>query len=357
MLNVFDVFKIILGIIISIFVLFILLRFAGSYMQIGESSRQVSLMVNFKKTLENVYTTGVSDDFEFAGTEVITNYAPPFLMTTFSSSVDMEPIPLLLVPGKKLSVYRNEYDVGWWKFYFIEALPDTKILFVPKGDADKTMPVIRSVAFMLPSTENTATKTNFYVGCDDDATGHYDMRERYKFLEEKIYLLMTKMESGYEPTLCDEEYFKKKNYSVITISEKLEEVDFLVKPVENGMGYVYIKGKDGYEEYVYKNGFDVVALLLGGKGMYEYANEKFFREMDVAISLSVNEAGILMTNPSMNKRCGNQLNEFITVLSSIKENTPKIRGQNPKQEDVAEFISLMDQSAEKYRELDSLGCG
>ncbi len=350
MISVFQVFKIILGIIISAFILFFLLRFAGSYMEIGESGRQVSIIVNFKKSIEDVYTTGVSTDFEMKDSEIL-NYRPPNIETPVSF-FDADPVPLLLIPGEKFSIYRNEYDIGWWKFYFIEVFPETQILFMPLGRDERIWSVMENITKFFPSTENTKTKVKFGVGCN--GSDFWLGWERYQFLE-RIVPSLKASELEFNP--CENlEHFRKKGIKVITISEKSMDADFLVSPIDNEIGYVYIKSGDEYEEHIYKNGLDIVALLLGGKRHYDYVNEKFLRELGVGIDVGIKESNLLIGDINLRNRCGTEFSKFTGTLGFIKEELiPKL--DSMKEDDVREFAYHMKESVKNYKDLEILGCG
>jgi len=351
MISTFDVFKIILGIIISVFILFIILRFTGSYTDISESSREVSTMISLKKTIEDVYTTGIETDFEVKDAEFITGYNPPYIETKVSM-VSMDPVPLLLVPGTKISLHRNGYDIGWWKFYFIEAMPEANFLFVPLGEGNEKWSVTGNITGSLPSTENTKNKVKFGVGCN--GSEFWFGWEGYKFIDAVMPRLIA---SDSEFSECNNtEYFREKGYVLVTVSDEMKEADFLVKPLTEDVGYVYIKGDEGYSSYVYKNSVDIAALLLGGQKLYEYENEKFFGELEVAIDVSLKKYALLAANENMNRRCGNEISGFVQTLNSIKEIVPKVKKQ-PKEDDAIQFAALMRESREKYGEIDTVGCG
>ncbi len=354
MISVFQIFKIILGIIISAFILFVILRFADSYMEIGESSRQVSIMVNFKKSIDDVYTAGIPSDFEMKDSEIFA-YIPPHIHMGISS-VDMDPIPLLLIPGEKFSLYRNEYDLGWWKFYFIEVFPETKILFVPLWDDERVWSVMGNITEFLPSTENTETKVKFFIGCNKtDPEWLWPLGERNRFLD---YWLPRFVIFDVEIGPCENlEKLKEEGYRIITISEdEAVDADFIVKPVDNGVGHVYIKNGDEYEEYIYKNGLDIVALLLGGKRYYDYLNEKFIKELEVAIDTGIRESNLLMGDTNIWNRCGTEFSEFTGTLGSIKEEViPKMGSME--EDDARDFDYHIKESVKDYKDLNSLGCG
>jgi hypothetical protein len=356
MISVFDIFKIILGIIISAFILLLVFRFVGSYIQIGESGREVSTIINFKKTVETVYTTGVAADYDLKDSKTILDYNPPFIETPISF-VDMSPTPLLLTAGDKYTVFRNEYDLGWWKYYFVESLPETKIIFVPLSGSSRAFSVMGNTTIMLPSTENTLTKVKFGLGCN--GTEFWFGWERTKFLESVAPSVFSRIES-YDLALnfCDNaEYFRSKGYILVTIAddEGPENAEFVINPIDDDIGYVNIKNGEVNEKYIYKNGLDVAALVLGGVKYYNYNNEKFLNELGVGIDVTSKEYGLLMSDPNFNRRCGKDSSEFVQTLESIKGAIPNVKG-NARQEDASVFSFLIRQSESKYKVLEGEGC-
>ena len=348
MISVFQVFKIILGIIISSFILFFLLKFAGSYTEIGESSRQVSILVNFKKSVEDVYTTGIASDFKGEDLKIL-GYTPPTILTEVSN-LNMEPVPLLIVPDEELLIYRNEFEGEWWKFYFVEAVPEMKIIFVPLG-GERVWPVIGNITKLLPSTENMNIKVRFGLGCN--GSEFFFGWEGYRFLES---ILPNARVSGIEFSTCGNgDYFRNEDYTVITVSEDFTDADFLVVPMENGMGHVYIKDGYEYNDYVYRNYLDIVALLLGGRKYYDYIGKKFTDELKVAVDIGIREAGLLRGDTNIRKRCGSELSKFTATLSLIRD---MIEESDLKKEDNArEFARHLEESVEAYKTLERLGCG
>lgn len=351
MISVFQIFRIILGIIISAFILFIIITFAGTYTEIGESSRQVSVLVSFKKTMENVYTTGIADDFDTEDYEIL-DYVPPHVMTGVTNFV-VEPVPLLLVPGQEFSITRNVYDTYWWKFYFVEVMPETKIMFIPLKNEERVWSAIGNITEMLPSTENVDTKVKFYLGCNKtDPSDFYPLGEKEKFLN-----LVPKFSAfGVEMAECDNpDYFRDEGYMVITVSDELVDADFLVRPMEGGTGQVYIGDEEDYSVYVYRNGLDIVALMLGGEELYDYFNAKFLRELGVATDLGIRESELLMGDPIMRARCRDEFHDFTSLLASMKELIGKLDYHDDGM--AAQFNYYLREITEKYRALERSGCG
>ena len=85
MIQVFQVFKLVMGIMISVFVLYFLVNYAGSYATVQEEMRLGKIMQNFDKGVRDVYTTGNPasyDGFAKAKDEISFDVAkPPGIVT------------------------------------------------------------------------------------------------------------------------------------------------------------------------------------------------------------------------------------------------------------------------------------
>jgi len=345
---VLQIFKIIFGVILSAFILMILLTFSMSYTEIGESSKEVEILMGLKKTIEDVYTTGISTDFEVKDfEEVIRFYSPPNIETPVTS-VNLDPVPTLFVPGEKISIYRNEYNLGWWKFYFVQALPETKIVFVPLVRSEAVWNTMGNITRYFPSTDNTNTKVLFGIGCND--TGGQPI---FFFLRwERDYFTRMVL-----PYFFDNEYefvpcMEKEGYRMITISETPIDADFQVVPIDNEMGYVYVNDTlGGPQQYLYKNPLDIVSLFLGGEKLYDYENRKFMKELSVASDLASRESSLLIMKAN-NPECN--YSKFVQRLGSLKgiiEN-----GDYTNEDNMRELNIKVKESVEVYKELEEMGC-
>lgn len=350
MISVLQIFKIILGIMLSAFILTILLNFSTSYTEIGESSREVEILTGLKKTIEDVYTTGISTDFEVKGfEEVVDSYVPPNLMTGVSP-VSLDPVPTLFVPGEKVSIHRNEYDMGWWKFYFVHALPEMKIIMSPVGKSEAVWNTAGNITKYFPPTENTKTKVFFDIGCND--TG--EQIEFFPIHREREYFMKVVLpylfENGYEFDPCG----RKEGHTVITISEVPVDMDFQVIPINSEMGYVHTNNTlEGYKTYLYKNPLDIISLFLGGKKFYDYENMKFLKELSIASDLASREANLLRAKANK-PECSSIYSKFVQILGSLK--TTIADGDYTNEDDMKELNRKIKESSETYEELEEMGC-
>jgi hypothetical protein len=348
MLSVMQIFKIVFGVILSLFILVLFMRFSESYTEIGESGRDVEILMGLKKTIEDVYNTGIPTDFDTGNLEeIISFYSPPSIETPVTS-VNLDPVPVFLVPGERISIHRTEYDTGWWKFYFVQALPETKIVFVPLGRSEVVWNTMGNITKYLPSTEDTDTKVLFGVGCND--TGGQPV---FFFLNwEGGYFTRTVL-----PYFFDNDYdfvpcVEREGYRIVTISETPVDKDFQVVPVDNQMGYVYINDTlEGQQAHLYKNPLDIISLLFGGKKLYDYENRKFLKELSIASDIASREAGILMAKVS-NPDCA--YSSFIQRLGSVKALANG--GEYTNEDEMRELNRKIREASEIYKGLEEMGC-
>lgn len=344
-----QIFKIIFGIILSAFLLMIILRFSSSYTEIGESSKEVEILMGLKKTIEDVYTTGISTDFEVKGLEKsITSYYPPNIETPVTS-VNLDPVPTFLVPGESLSIHRNEYDLGWFKFYYIYAAPEMKVIFVPLGRSEVVWNTVGNITKHFPSTENTKIKVLFGIGCNDTGGSPFFFFSNW----EREYFIRTVLPwlyaNEYEFVPCG----KKEGYRMITVTETPVDADFQVVPIDSEMGYVYVNNTIvGQKTYLYKNPIDVVALFLGGERMYDYENKKFLKDLSVASDLASREVSLL--RGKMDSACDAPYSRFVQELGHIKSIADN--GDYRNEDEMKELNKNIKESVETYKQLEEMGC-
>jgi hypothetical protein len=327
-----------------------ILRFSLSYTEIGESGKEVEILMGLKKTIEDVYTTGISTDFEVKGLEeAISFYSPPSIETPVTS-VNLDPVPTFFVPGEKVSIHRDEYDLGWFKFYFVYVLPETKIVFVPLGDSEELWKTMENISKYLPSTENTKTKVLFGIGCNDTGGSPFFFFSKW----EREYFVRTVLPwlyaNEYEFVPCG----KREGYRMITVTETPIDADFQVVPVDGGVGYVHMNTTiEGPKTYLYKNPLDVIALLLGGEKFYNYENSKFLKELSIASDLASREASLLRIKSS-NPECDLLYSKFVQILGSLRNKIEN--GDYTNEDDMRELNRKVKESAEAYEQLEEMGC-
>ncbi len=348
MISVFQLFKIIFGIVFSAFVLITIMRFSLSYTDIGESSQQVAVLIGFRKVINDVYTTGIPGDYMINDVnEVIMRYRPPDIISAIAP-ISIDPMTVLMVPGEDMGVYRNEYDLGWYSFYYMEVLPRMNVLINPLNGSDIVWDTAKNIVSAFPSTENIENKVKFGFGCRGTYPFIDDKWERERF--EGSILPWAELSGEYDNlSVCpDIDYFDGR----ITISPEFVMVDgILIVPMDSDTGYIYPDTSDPMLKYFYKNPIDVVSFFLGGDEFYNYTNKKLMNELEFTANLKINEINIL--RPNMGTDCSGLYQEFAATMNAIKI----LAGQD--YTDQASMLSLnemLKESVIKYKEIGDEGC-
>ena len=306
MVSAFQVFKIIFGIIISIFVLIMVLRISNSFMQINETENGVKNLYRLKKSIDDTYTTGISSELVLGNP--VTAYFPPTIIYK-QGSVNIN-VPLILYPSQRYVLKRNVIDFAWWRFYYVVSIPPTRVIFIPLNKTEKVKQAMIDILNDFPDTEAMKNKVVFGFACN--RTDVFIMNTWYRdYFRDNIIPYV--YYSGDIEKLND---CKIKSDFVITVSE--DETNFMNK--ENGV-MVIPKGNNtgivfhGNKKYFYINSADILALLFGGAKTYKYVNKVFLKQAKIAANLKIKEINILM--PHSNIICRQFMNKFSNELNKI----------------------------------------
>ncbi len=124
-LSVFEVFKIVLGIIIGTFFLYFMLQFSNIYSTTEIKSAEIQEYKNLKKLVEDTYIYGIQSEI---GLRKLPSFAsPPFISEGAGVSVNPS-IMFFFKPGERLVVYKNFFDYRFCETVFTAALPEPAIL-------------------------------------------------------------------------------------------------------------------------------------------------------------------------------------------------------------------------------------
>ena len=267
------------------------------------------------------------------------------------ATLDVDPVPLIFRGGDDLALYRNEYDLGWWKFYFVEALPETKVIIVPLQRSDAVSNTMRDIVLSSPSTENVEAKTYFGFGCNGTAVYFADW-ERSEFVNSIIPAYESYEDYVMNDCSLDSMPTQFRDAVLVTVSETYQQVDgILVMPVSDGIGYVYLNTSQPSDFQVYKSRMDLASLIFGGRKTFEHMNGKFAKELDTAADLKIREIGIISTR--MQSRC-------ITAYGALEKSLQELKVMDKSQiSDRMSMESLSEKMKETKEEFDliqSIGC-
>lgn len=353
MQTAYHTFKLILGLIASAFILYFLISYSGQYSTVQTSLQKNIVVRNFIDLAKNVYLTGISanhTDFARAKVDVLFSAPGGQPIISFSGGNMNVGFPLLLRPGRELYIHRNGLDFGWWKFYFVEALPDMDIIFNPLDTDSESWSLIKSIVWIFPSTLDSKVKIGFGF-CDGiQIAGPYD---RYDFLN-NIYSFS--MQDFNECKLA----LGNKTILVSVSAQCSENItnssDVCIRRPLNGIGYAFA----GNNTYLYKDVADLAAIIIGaGDGflsndLYTLKNSFFRKELSTAARV-MQQRAILISQSTAKAQCVQMFSEFRNVLGEI-ENILATPDYYKDERSVTVLSDALSRSKDKYDQLVLEGC-
>lgn len=351
-------FKLIFGLVISGFILFIIFYFLGSYTDIQNNNQQAAIMKNFLKTTSDVYMTGNPVSF--------TDFSKQSFVTTFDitepegiiSGTGKNPVyyPLFFSFGDKVFIYRNVQDLGWWKLRYVEVMPRKRIIFnVINNDWDLVKDIVNS----LPDSEFFKPEITFGI-CDglllqEDLCSDKNC-ERSDFL---FYL------SSPPKSMSNCETKMPEGAVLITVSSSCSfstQGICLSSPNSDNVGNMYIKGFEN--PVIYKDPIDIVSALIGGEKdiygnsgitMYQYKNNVFREELLFASKIMSNRALLLGSRYPQTSECYKIFADFINTMNSL-ESTLSNEDYYKEFSTITSLKNKMEQAKKQHQELVNLGC-
>jgi hypothetical protein len=297
MLSVFQIFKMVFGVVASIVVLYFLITYAGSY---GESQKDVQrslIMKNFRQLADDVYLSANPYDFDLSkfGASIYFDATASPPMFRFGNNEMEVDTPVFFRQGESLSVTRSALDYGWWSFAFVEAVPEMTVVFNPLDVTDDAWTVMKNITSALPDTIQTSTNVRYafcgYPGPSDVTTP----LERFEF-----YTLLSDFDFE-GTTFYDCLAAMETNYELVTVSSACSS-GYRGICVNQASGVFYIHGSaDGHP---YNDGLDIAAAVIGGtyddgihgingEALYLYKQSALRKQMRLAAEITAGRARMM----------------------------------------------------------------
>jgi len=287
----FQMWKIVLGLAISGFLLMFSVNYIGGYTAQQNDVLRTKIMNTFELACYNVYNTGnsmVFDDFSKLPFDVSLSVGAEHAIKVAGLGQRVLKVPVLFSIGDKMVFSRAEYDTGWWKFRYVVAMPETEIVLAP-GNSPYASETVKGIVKALPDTTNFKNKVTYAVcnGNDIESACGKKPCEAQALLEE--------LESGkaLRGGKCTADL--KKNQRLVTISMSCTEGTrgVCVEPYGPASGKARLYGTGtvfSYDDYA-----DVAALIVGyekkdaygvaGESMYIHKNSEMAKELSLAAKI------------------------------------------------------------------------
>ncbi len=362
MITIYRLFQIIMGIILSAFILYLLIDYAGKYAGVGEEAERLKVLSVFLQDADNVYFSGNPINFDEFSRDDYTSCHPrptrPPRLWCFIEEQDYETrqllIPVFTRLGDDVLITRGRLDYGWTRQDYIEALTGMTIVFNPMVDTtdDDSWNLIRDIAAAVPDTSGYQPKV-FFDFCDGSSLMGV-LYERQGFLG---------ISSRDTLDRCTADL--SSNQVLVTFSPSCSpgfaDSGICISPPQDGVGYVYISGSPG--TYIYKDSADLAALITGsdredifgtplGEETWEFKNQFFLDSLRTAAKFMERRCGILSMSESR-QECRSKYLELQNSMANIitlAEGDPY---------DIGEMTSLraeLDQASILWDELIDMGC-
>jgi hypothetical protein len=267
MISTYRLFQIIMGIILSGFIFYMLLGFAGDYAMLGEGGIRQKTLDVFLEDADTVYLSGNPVSFtQFSGDDYSSCHpraTTPPVMHCFIDGKAVTTrqlmIPIFMRLGDEVLIYRGSLNLGWTSLDYVEALSGFTVVFNPRDSDEDTWRIVRGVAAALPDTTDYTPKV-FFDFCDgNDLLIRNAMGASY---ERRDFLgIIGTTRDAYSGCTAP----LSQNQILVTISQSCTQSStysgICIKP-SSGAGEAYMAGSN--ETYVYKDSLDLAALIIGG---------------------------------------------------------------------------------------------
>ena len=335
MITVYRLFQMIMGIILSAFILYLLISYSGSYAGVGRDAERLKTIDVFLQDSENVYFSGNTVNFTRFSRDDYTSCHPrpttPPKIWCFINEKSYESkqllIPVLMNPGNDVLITRGTMDLGWTRVDYIEALAGMRIIFSPLSQDDESWNLLKDVVLAFPDTGGHYPKVTLGF-CNGGEIIEDTNDERWE--RDYFSRILAQPRGGMEFSPC--EATLSYDQVLVTLSDTCSPgfsgPGICISPPQNGVGYAYISGSP--EAYVYKDPVDLAALIIGGEertvfgdfvgeDTWRFKNTLFLESIYLAAKLMDRRCSFIIQHPTHgHEDCSATYLELQSSMSAIE---------------------------------------
>ena len=364
-MDAFEVFKIIIGLVIGIFFLYFMLNFSGIYSTYQQESIEVTHMKNFRTALQNVYVTDTPLVFKL---KIDTEYNPPDI-TLLSESLGFPginvPVPFFYKSTKKdqdVIAYRESIGEGFSKFKFVGVFPETNIFFNIVPFKNDSYQIIKELAELLPPSEDPSVIYGFCFN-DDDYT-IYQQPSKSSFISEmnQIIKYTSAINPNWQPQnkkidLCAKQRAKNDMLIIVSDQERMPEYGFLIKPKALGAGEVFYKEDGAPKIFAYKDALDILAIITGGEEGYNYKNEEQLKFLEISTRSEIERMSTLSFEYQNSKPdCSSLFEDTKNYLKKLQASVQNLKTKFNSLPNAVQYSIANEEVKKKYTELEAKEC-
>jgi hypothetical protein len=367
MLAVHRIFQMILGIIVSVLLLYFLISYAGQYKETQELSQRGQILKAFAQEARDVYLTGIPTNFtyfsryDFSSCSLKTREDDVPQMECSQANIPTVPVeaPVIFYPGDKVYIGRDSLDYGWWTFNYAHAMPSLTFVFNPLEGTEQEWEMMRSLVEYLPDTSDewSAVKVDFAF-CSEQAVlkvcgGQFCSRQEF------LSILDSSLTSTSKCTAS-----LKKNMRLVTMSSgcdsTLSQRDVCISPLNSlGVGNAFIQGSA--RTYVWKDPLDLIALSLGGsekdefgkpvgEKIYDYKNSLLMDRLSLASEVVSKRSQLILRGLATDYPCHPYYVDLVNVLGGVAGKDYKDISQ------MYELNEKLNNAKQDFQMLADMGC-
>ena len=355
--SVFQMFKIIAGLLMSVFIIYFAVSYSGTYTQVQSGISGNQELRDFVETSRNVYLTGNPSNFKFTKKPTFNYESGSLGSIVYGQATAYPKNPILFSAGERIFIDSNSLGLGWTDYKFTEAMPETHVILNPLDTSPQTMQLLQDTTLLMPST--AYFKPDVVFGFCDSGSIAYNFCNGWCERDDFSFYLLTPGLSFGECTAA-----MPPGYMLLTAAEDCTgKAGVCIGPPDsNGMGLAFADGR----QMLYKDPLDIAALVIGGAEAYDYKNSDFaetiaFESAAEAARARLLEARLkgLLASGSLDPRsnpgkCAQAYSNFAASLDAVGQGLEKGYHTDPAKAVAA--ANALKQAKLAFGSLKSLGC-
>jgi hypothetical protein len=361
--NIYEMFRPVFGIVASVFILYFLVNYAGSYGLMQQDYQKTKIASNLLQTGEEVYLSGNPEGFtdlekyDFSSCHQALSAGQEVLSCDFNHDGMAVTVPIMASVGQDAYLERGSLDMGWWRFDYVAVTPEMRVVFNPVVNTEQTRRIIKDLASRIPSPSGEAVDVAFSFCSGTSVTAPADRPDFLDSVDSIAPISFSKCSARPEPG---------DRYVALAGSCAGSRGVCLDSFTAGGLANIYVEGSD--RAFLYKDPLDGLAMLLGytnkdafgktfGEDLYECRNVAFMQRLSVAARAMSERASILAAKLPEGSACAAPFGSLSVSLDAVASKAAAAAdGGYASFQDMSELSTLLTKAMMDHGTVMGLGC-